>query len=500
MARPLPRTDSREFEVMQSQAPASPLERAGAPRNEYELFINFWGKDNRAGVLRDPSWNAQNALARMTADVVIASNGKLANELVGAMVARFQTLENAATTAKRIHRCVSAFANLHPEGSWAVGIALGGGMNAGTTTSYPGKNLIILPARIVLEEGIWERLQAIPGMQLRKLAAEDTSGTAIEIGELLWTPTRNAPEVPDFGHQPLRVTVRKRPASAAPPGADAIGFQANKRTDSAVLKKSVFYRPLKNLGGALSSRLSPTTMGWIGTASVVLIVFSVLLFRHQPPVPPVGRRSLEKAAKSEIPGNSTASDSTRSSQPKPVSTPVQPLENGAKSQIPRSAEPTKGSGQSNILWLNNSPPSNPAASTAPNGAASIAPKPKATDRHTDLPPTTSEEPSSTQATGAAPSAAVAGGAQANASPPPQPDQGNGAVQPQKPGGQDADVREVQGYRKRDIQLLLDMADADRGAGDYEKAAYEYRVVQQLDKGNVRAKQGLRQIQMSQKPE
>jgi hypothetical protein len=52
-----------------------------------------------------------------------------------------------------------------------------------------------------------------------------------------------------------------------------------------------------------------------------------------------------------------------------------------------------------------------------------------------------------------------------------------------------------GVSQRDIPRLLQMAQNHAGAGEYEKAQREYRVILQLQPNNQDAKEGLRRISL-----
>jgi hypothetical protein len=57
---------------------------------------------------------------------------------------------------------------------------------------------------------------------------------------------------------------------------------------------------------------------------------------------------------------------------------------------------------------------------------------------------------------------------------------------------------VDGFTRKNIPELLRVADTAARRGDYRLASYEYHLILKLDRGNARARIGLRLIQSGER--
>lgn len=194
MPQPLPKTDSREFEVADSQPTPAPFEIAATP--EFETWIRFWSKGPRGFEAIRISVDPEAIVVQMVSDLVAAGGGSVQPDPKDALVGRFPTLAKAAGTAKRVQRCVAAFASRSGE-SASVGIAICAVSVAPPDTDRSSASVNLLeaarPGRIVLTEQVWRDVETLHGLRLRKLTSglEESQSALRELG---WTPVPESPE------------------------------------------------------------------------------------------------------------------------------------------------------------------------------------------------------------------------------------------------------------------------------------------------------------------
>lgn len=274
MSQPLPKTDSREFELADSQPTPAPFEVAAAP--EFEAWVRFWSKGPRGLEPIRISADPEAMVVQMVSDLIVAGGGSVQPDPKDALIARFPTLAKAVGTAKRVERCVAAFAFRSGE-SASVGIAICAVSVAPPDTDRSSASVNLLevarPSRIVLTEQVWRDLETLPGLRLRKLTSGlEESPSALR--ELVWTPV---PESPEQSSSPVQIRrnvndARERPGTRIPaddsptaisvPGMLATGEPIPLPPD--ILKGSG-YRNWLLLRGALAA------------AVILIVVFSTLI-------------------------------------------------------------------------------------------------------------------------------------------------------------------------------------------------------------------------------
>jgi len=427
-----PKTDRNEFEIASLGPSAATDPYAGA--ESADLTIRIWRQD--AGS-HQPAlhWRSESVLVYMIADLVAASRGRIAIEAAAAMTAHFDHSLDALVAARRIQTALLEFLASRPGDCTGAALlihpAAGTGFDQGMAQSALR---LTEPGQIILSQQMAKRFQALPGIELRAVAALTTGGTEhAGLMELLWTSSERLAS--------LRSTA---PAAAPTANLDA-SFGATMMVDAPPAGKSAhtsgdsdtgFERPQAALGfssrdGAFAqglaefeehrSFLTPLRIG-VAAIAIVLVVAGLLLFH------PWSDSSARPTPRSGAPTSSVAAPSEPAAsvpQPPPV---VEPAPELPATSRPPVVQPP----------IVNHPP---------------LPKQKEKDK--------GRKPEDTPIQGF---------------------EGNSTYD---------------GMTQKDIPRLLQWARSDAGNGNYGKAAQEYRAILQLQPNNPDAREGLRKIQLAQ---
>ena len=428
-----PKTDSKEFEVaLREQVGTS---SPGATTSGADLTVRLWRQD-RAVNSTPLTWNSENVLVYMIADLIAASYGRLASELPSAMTAHFEKASQALVAAKRIQLAILEFVSCSTGDCLGAAILIhppvATGFSAGMT-----QNALRLsePGQIILSETVSRVARDIPGTELRPVAALTTGGTEHSgLSELVWA---SAEQIAKLRESARAGSTR---ANAAPQvGATMI---VNAPLMSAPVESD--RRESENAGLAptpLPDRLAPSREGVfeegladfqerrsfitktrlvVGAVALVVIGAAVVLFYPQSgsklPTKPPDTQTVE--------AQPTPAASPEPASPSPPST-VQPIPN-------------------------------------PTPSISVRKAPK--------PPAPKDQVSEKEAAKKAVDTPIQGF---------------------------EGISTYDGMTQRDIPRLLQWARSDAGNGRYEKAGQEYRVILQLQPNNPDAKEGLRKLQLAQ---
>jgi hypothetical protein len=430
-----PKTDSKEFEVATEPGPATGSRSAAS--EAADLTIRVWRRDS-GGATPALTWNSENILVYMVADLVVASHGRTATETPAAMAAHFDNSPEALVAAKRIQTAILEFLACRPGDYMGAAVLIHPPVAAGFSQGMAQSALRLAePGQIIVSEEVSRRFQDLPGVELRAVPALTTGGTEhAGLSEFIWTSAerlaslRNsaavAPPTANLGPPVGATMIVNAPLTTH--RSDTAG--ASKGIDTAS-KKPPAAEGLKNRAGAFEEGLADfeerrsfitRSRVVVGAIVVVLVVAGLVLFHPwsgsnvQPKLQPRDRPSETSPPTAEPPTNSTP-------QPPPV---VQPVpDSHAKPQPP-------------IV----KPPVRPVDKT-----------PKDKDK--------TKKPEDTPIVGF---------------------EGNSTYN---------------GMTQRDIARLLQWARSDAGNGNYAKAAQEYRVILQLQPNNPDAREGLRKIQVAQ---
>lgn len=186
MSQSLPKTDSREFAVADTQEMASVSATANAP-DAVQICVRIWSKGLSG--FEPARMSADHPLTQMISDLLVAGGGTLEAESEYAVLGWFPSPALAVTSSRRVQRCVDSFSeDLH---SSAVGIGLRSmPVTTEETASSPvAINFpeVVRAGRIAVIGDLWQKLEEIPGLRLRRLTSSDR--TEANIRELVWNPT-----------------------------------------------------------------------------------------------------------------------------------------------------------------------------------------------------------------------------------------------------------------------------------------------------------------------
>lgn len=369
------------------------------------ISIQFWGASGRESRPVESSWNTQNALVYMVADLVAANDGVPLKDVRTNMSARFESPAKALKAAKQIQGAILEFARHRPGCSFAAAIVIHSETESEMIEGRDSHDVIASgrsllqhakPAQILMTDGAYEKLREMPGLRFRPVTPVGTAGSNFMVRgqELIWrtpeTPARSSEALPQatqiFGQNselpsvkvlPMPESILAHPDDMEAPLPDlaAPELQVEQPINA---RPTVLKRSVAAVGGA-----------------IVLSLAIGLIVHYRKPVA----------------DHSTGVSQAPSAQP----------------NVPTESNPPVVDAQ---------PPENPPAPVPPEPSK---PKPKA--------------------------------------------QAEKAVNT--------------GYfSAKDIPFLLRKADSDAGAGRYDDARREYRIVLQLDPNNANAKQGLHRLELA----
>ncbi|MGO8794165.1 MAG: hypothetical protein ACLQLC_05030 [Candidatus Sulfotelmatobacter sp.] len=449
------KTDSREFEVAKlDPQPGRPI---GDSRemDATDLTLRIWhahGSDRAIPL----TWDADSVFVYMIADLVAASRGRVAEELRGVMTAHFDSPAAALVAAKRIQMASSEFVACRPADALAVAVLLSRPVTAGPTGLKPEVQQALglaKPGQILLEDIPW-RLPDIPGkFEFRAVPplASWTGEAQIALKELLWTP----------------------------PGQ---------------------FAALQSRAGDLAQSLTDENL----PANATVIVSPSLLGKVASPLPEPITDEPIFASREERAGPVDTPTSDRSNFDSPR------LDSPADSEAGRLDPGRLGSGH--VEEVSETPFFTRTRIIFGAVAVVIVASLTAVFYHptrVSKPPEQTQQSSPASADGGSNNVVVA------PKPPPstppvkkqeKPVQAQTASNPpieKQPKNKKAKPEEapppvnVDGFSPKDIQTLLQVAQNDLGAGNYDKARREYGIVARLQPGNPDAKQGLHRLDIIQ---
>jgi len=427
-----PKTDSKEFEVaLPERAGTNSL---GATRSGADLTIRLWRQD-RAADSTPLTWNSENVLVYMIADLIAVSYGRLASELPSAMTAHFEKTNQALVAAKRIQLAILEFVSCSTGDYLGAAILIhppvATGFSAGMT-----QNALRLsePGQIILSETLSRIARDLPGTELRPVAALTTGGTEHSgLSELVWASAEQIAKLRESARaSSTRVSTAPQVGATmivnAPMGAPV---ESDRReTEKGRLAPTPLPdRFVPSREGAFEDGLADfqerrsfitKTRLVVGAVALVVIGAAVALFYPQ--------------SGSKLP-TKPPDTQTVETQPTPAASP----------------EPASPS-----------PP--PTVQPIPN------PTPSISVRKAPKPPAPKDQVSEKETAKKAVDTPIQGF---------------------------EGISTYDGMTQRDIPRLLQWARSDAGNGRYEKAGQEYRVILQLQPNNPDAKEGLRKLQLAQ---
>jgi len=438
-----PKTDSKEFELLNAGQESSSTRNTVLDATD--ITIRLW-EPQRSGPTGSLNWKTESVLVYMIADLVAASGGRVDESSAG-MTAVFDSVSQALVAAKRIQtaifeflatrqgRRVSATILVHPPADQPSGL---------NAQAALGALHLAEAGQIFLSQEISNRVRGVPGIELRGVPALTTGGSEhVGLSELVWvSPDRIAQWQASVG-------ARDR-AESAPMGATMIvnSVLASPREERGKTAQTVV-----GTTGLLAPDQTATTrsrkLSSEGSTAGDFRAGGDTSFQpgvdeSQPTSLPTRTRLIIGAAAIVLAGFLAWEFYPRS-----VSKPVVHVQEDLGNQTPQTAQPqppalepkTTEPEQKEPTVVVNSP-AKPPVNRHPSKPPALVP-----------PPTVTEQP---------PAEAF-----------------------------------VDGFFQKDIPRLLQMAKADAGSGNYDKARREYRIVQRLQPNNPDAKEGLRRLDVAQ---
>ena len=436
------KTDSREFEVANLD---QSLEAT-------DLVVRLWSPE-RSGRTAFLSWNTESVLVYMIADLVSASHGRIAEELPTIMGAHFAGSRQAIIAAKRIQTSMLEFLACRPGERIGAAILLyraktsdSAGLSAATAQQALRQ---AKPGQILLAQNISQRLRDLPGIELRSVPAlaTVTGDGQTEMTELVWTtPERVALFQDSFADEaePQCSEIPVVGATVIVHSPLARGRQTNEAVPPAVVSTELEQWP-ESAGNSAELRLDEfaqrpfftRTRLIVGVVAVFLVVALIAVLNR-----PASVSKLPIPVKQDLPVATEASEKQPVVKAEPEGTTAPPESKIVKPEIvmPENVKPR-------IV----KPPIIKSAAKSSTGnqipdKASVDNRVKKDVLET---PTSSYEESG-------------------------------------------------GVSQKEIPTLLKMAQADAGAGNYDKARIEFRKILGLQPGNQDAKEGLHKLDLIQK--
>jgi len=382
------------------------------------------------------TWNTESVLVYMIADLVAASHGRTASDVASAMTAHFSNANQALVAARRIQLSILEFVACKPGDYLGAAILIHPTATAGFNSATVHSALRLTePGQIILSETVARSLQDLPGIDLRPVAALTTGGTEhAGLSELIWAS-------PDQIGK-LREAARSRPTMSAGPSVGATMIvnapTAGDRHQTASDETGTTSHKMRTRAddGVTPARDGAFEAGLTDYQENRSFITRtrVIIGVIAILVIGVGVAMFYPSSPSKIP--------QRAPETPPVETRPTPIPETTPPSVPSTVQAVPELHQK-------SPSAVRKASKPPVVAATGQP---------------SEAPRK-------PPAMTIQGFEGNAT--------------------------YDGMTQRDIPRLLQWARSDAGNGRYEKAGQEYRVILQLDPGNVDAKEGLRKLQLAQ---
>lgn len=460
MAQYEQKTDSREFDV--ARLDLQPGRQSGDPRpmDPADLTLRIWHArgSERAVPL---TWDADSVFVYMIADLVAASRGRIADELRGVMTAHFESLAAALVAAKRIQMASAEFVACRPANAFAVAALLSRPVTLGPTGLTPEVHQALglaKPGQILLEDIAWRLPDVAGNFEFRAVPplASWSGEQQIGLKELVWTPPgqfaalqSRADELAQSlveENSPANATVIVSPsllskvASPPQPITDEPVFASQEDRLRAVdhpafAGVSVDNSRLDRPADSEAGRLDPGRLDpvRVDPGRVEELPQTALFTRI---------RIIFGVVAVVIVGSLTAVFYHPSRVTKPP-------------------EPTQQSSPA-------------AAAGASSGGVVVTPEPPSSPalaKPAEKPPQT----------------------KASSNPPQEKQSKTNKEKPQEPSPSVS----VGGYSPKDIPILLQLAQSASGAGDYDKARFEYGIVLKLQPGNADAKQGLHKLEIIQ---
>jgi hypothetical protein len=445
MAQYEPKTDSKEFELI--TAGPGPIPAPDAVPDPADITIRLWQPERpAAGSL---TWRTESVLVYMIADLVAASRGRV-DDSSPAMQAHFDGCGPALVAAKRIQTSILEFLACRPGDSLASAVLIHppSSIQGGFTTSISeGALRLAEPGQILLSEATAARLRSLPGIELRSVPALTTGGDEqTGLSELIWA-------------SPDKLGQLQRPVTGRPPGGESLAVGAT----------MIVNAPLGSSAG-LTGKTAQSSASPTG-----LVAQDKMAATRSQKLKPDATGDLGAARETSLP---PAFDE----EERPSFFTRTRLILGAVAIVLVSV----------LVWE-----FHPWNVSRPPVPAHENPGPQATQQ--SLPPQPpAQEPKITEPEATQPRAVLNSPARTKpaanrhvndkapaAAPAPTP--------PEQPPAEVV----VDGMTQKDIPQLLQMAKADAGNGNYEKARREYRIVQRLQPSNPDAKDGLRRLDIAQ---
>lgn len=399
-----------------------------------DIAIRLWGF---RGI--PLAWKTDSVLIYMIADLVAASGGRFAEESPEILAAHFAGAGAALVAAKRIQTSILEFLACRPDERIGGAVLIyrpggGSGLDGGAVRRALR---LAKPGQILLAESIAQRMHETPGLEIHAIPALATAGPdelTNKLSELIWTTADRLSLVQQSADQELEL----RTGDVAPVGATVlVHSQFSRQGGANQAPKSSAATAFGDDSGGTADGLRPSRGTAFGRNLVLIGAVALALVA----VLIVVLFRPSQVSKTPIP--------TPQDQPKPVDIPLrQPVAN---------MQPSTSSAQTE-------PPAVKTEAVRKTGK----PKSKAGSgvAQSQIVNTVADDRAKTSNVAADAAAAY----------------------PEESGG----------VSQKDIPTLLKMAQADAGAGNYDKARNEFRKILGLQPNNQDAKDGLHKLDIIQK--